>query len=236
MAFDEALVEEAADEGVASLRFYQWSEPTLSLGYFQRYEERDRHAASRDAAVVRRISGGGALVHDRELTYALCLPPVHPLSRQSAMLYQNVHAALIEALSTAGIPARLHGPASAPGVEPFLCFERRSACDIVLESNPSRATPHVKVAGSAQRRRRGAILQHGALLLGSSPQAPELAGLAEQSTAVPRLSNLIDAWSTSLARRLALILEPAEAPTGRSSLARQELCEKHKCAAWVRRR
>ena len=60
MGFDEALLEQAADPGIATLRFYQWQEPTLSLGYFQTYDERDTHAESRQAAVVRRQSGGGA--------------------------------------------------------------------------------------------------------------------------------------------------------------------------------
>ena len=71
MAVDEALLIDAAENGVATLRFYQWSEPTLSLGYFQRYDDRDQHAASRECAVVRRQTGGGAILHDRELTYSL---------------------------------------------------------------------------------------------------------------------------------------------------------------------
>ena len=48
MAVDEALLVDAAENGIATLRFYQWSEPTLSLGYFQRYDDRHQHAASRD--------------------------------------------------------------------------------------------------------------------------------------------------------------------------------------------
>src|SRR5262245_10595361 len=82
MAVDEALIDDVADGGLATLRFYQWNEPTLSLGYFQPYAARMGHAASASAAVVRRLSGGGALLHDRELTYALALPAAHPASTE----------------------------------------------------------------------------------------------------------------------------------------------------------
>ena len=78
MALDEALLESAAERGSATLRFYRWSEPTLSLGYFQDYAERDSHAASRNCALVRRQTGGGAILHDRELTYSLAIPRAHP--------------------------------------------------------------------------------------------------------------------------------------------------------------
>src|SRR5688500_20216584 len=81
MAVDEALLESAALENRCTLRFYRWSEPTLSLGYFQRYEDRRQHAASLSCACVRRASGGGAILHDHELTYSLAVPPTHPLAR-----------------------------------------------------------------------------------------------------------------------------------------------------------
>ena len=125
----------AADYGEAALRFYQWREPTLSLGYFQAYAERKAHAASRQAAVVRRSSGGGALVHDCELTYALCLPTEHALAPQSATLYAAVHGALIDALASLDVRARLQGDTAPPEGIPathFLCFARRTSQDVVL--------------------------------------------------------------------------------------------------------
>ena len=64
MAVDEALLIDAADSGIATLRFYQWDVPTLSLGYFQAYDDRHQHAASGDCVCVRRQTGGGAIVHD----------------------------------------------------------------------------------------------------------------------------------------------------------------------------
>src|SRR6266567_4064320 len=71
MAADEALLESASERGVASLRFYTWSEPTLSLGYFQ---PSARPLAVRSLPWLRRSSGGAAIVHHHELTYALALP------------------------------------------------------------------------------------------------------------------------------------------------------------------
>jgi lipoyl(octanoyl) transferase len=237
MAVDEALLEEAADQRLATLRFYQWSEPTLSLGYFQRLAERDQHAASRHANVVRRISGGGALVHDRELTYSLCLGPNHSRSRRPAQLYQTVHTALIDSLSHSNVGARLHGPTVTHPREadPFLCFARRSEFDVVLDRPPTSRSSPPKIAGSAQRRRRGAVLQHGAVLLDASPSAPELPGLKQFHSAAIPLGDLIDSWSAALAERLNLRLEPFPAAGNAPLQLRQELHEKHKSSAWVTR-
>src|ERR1700690_1334272 len=63
MALDEALLESADADGLATLRFYRWSEPTLSLGYFQAAADRRLHPASLDCTLVRRSSGGGAILH-----------------------------------------------------------------------------------------------------------------------------------------------------------------------------
>jgi hypothetical protein len=139
MAIDETLLRDAVENGVATLRFYQWSEPTLSLGYFQRYDDRAQHAASRDYAVVRRQSGGGAILHDRELTYSVVLPASHPFARQAGGLYEAVHNAFITALACARPPdnarstLRIRGGAESPSPnEPFLCFQRQSPGDVIL--------------------------------------------------------------------------------------------------------
>ena len=69
MAVDEVLWRWSAAAGRCCWRFYRWEEPTLSLGYFQSYDDRARHAASQGCPVVRRPSGGGAIVHDKEKGY-----------------------------------------------------------------------------------------------------------------------------------------------------------------------
>src|SRR4051812_39572627 len=79
MALDEALLHAAESDGTATLRFYGWREPTLSLGYFQKHVDRALHSASENCTLVRRTSGGGAILHDRELTYSIALPKSHRL-------------------------------------------------------------------------------------------------------------------------------------------------------------
>ncbi|MCI0465236.1 MAG: lipoate--protein ligase family protein [Gemmataceae bacterium] len=169
MAADEVLLESAA-AGVASLRCYGWSEATLSLGYFQ--SERLRHTDVRLAALpyVRRPSGGATLVHHHEVTYALALPAGPPWQTGEPWL-RRMHGILADALATLGVTAGLHG---ADQEEPFtgiLCFQHFTPGD--LRIGPA------KIVGSAQRRQRRALLQHGALLLAASPSAPVLPGIRE---------------------------------------------------------
>ena len=252
MGFDEALLEQAADAGTATLRFYQWQEPTLSLGYFQAYDERDTHAESRQAAVVRRQSGGGALMHDRELTYSISLPADHPLARQSPQLYDVVHRSLINLLAEEGITASLHRDRAAnasaadsdelidkvaAAEEPFLCFARRTSADIVLTTAVA-AEPPVKIVGSAQRRRRGAVLQHGSVLLDRSPAAPELAGIEQISGVSISPQWLVEHWAPRLAEALKLTLSSYQPRHGEDVMDRAEelRAEKYAASAWTHRR
>ncbi|WP_437201556.1 lipoate--protein ligase family protein [Planctomicrobium sp. SH664] len=169
MAVDESLLQ-AATGGIASLRFYQWASPTVSLGHFQANHAESTPARFRHLEVVRRLSGGGAILHDRELTYSCAIPATHSIARVPGTLYDEVHAAILETLAEFGVRARLRG-AEAFADQSFLCFSRGDARDIVIGSQ--------KIVGSAQRRRAGAILQHGSILLEQSPEAPEFPGIRE---------------------------------------------------------
>ena len=195
MAVDEVLLEWSAERAGCCLRMYRWEEPTLSLGYFQAYRDRWEHAPSRDCPVVRRLTGGGAIVHDVELTYSLVVPSGHPLGRRRNLLYETVHNSLIVALAESGVAAALFQPPESTrhGEEPFLCFRRRAGGDVV--AGPT------KIAGSAQRRRRGAVLQHGSVLLRRSAAAPELDGLAEIAAVAPD-ERLFDVWLPRLSESL----------------------------------
>jgi lipoate-protein ligase A len=237
MALDEALLEDAANRGAATLRFYQWREPTLSLGYFQSYRERFTHAASRDISVVRRLSGGGALLHDRELTYSLCLPATHPLARQSEVLYQAVHQAAIRVAAQWNLQASLVGKRATAesGDEPFLCFARRTAADVVLTSAGSGLTD-AKIIGSAQRRRRGAVLQHGALLLGTSHAAPELVGMNDLSGRSLTAADVVTPWQEAIAADLKLELKPVTLSSNLRETAQQFQTDKYSARSWTERR
>src|SRR5262249_47536189 len=146
----------------------------------------------RGVAVVRRPTGGGAIWHDREGTYALAVPRGHTLARRSADLYRAVHGAIARPLRELGGDAHRpgdHAPAPEEG-RPFLCFADRDPEDVVIG-------PH-KVVGSAQRRRHGAVLQHGSLLLARSTAAPELPGVND----LTGLSIDAAGWSEALRRRV----------------------------------
>jgi lipoate-protein ligase A len=194
MAVDEVLLESSPQE--CCFRFYTWEEPTLSLGYFQRFEDRRQHAASEPCPLVRRATGGGAILHDRELTYSVVVPAGHPLAAHHQTLYSAVHQVLLEVLAEFGVIASLHeGEESRPGQpQPFLCFQRRAKGDVVVGP--------VKVAGSAQRRSHEAVLQHGSVLFCRSSRAPELAGLEDFSPVPIEVSLFRERWLGRLAQRL----------------------------------
>jgi lipoyl(octanoyl) transferase len=153
MAIDEHLLLRAA-EGSVALRTYTWSAPTVSLGYFQAAASRPAHL--RGLAYVRRQTGGGAILHDRELTYSLVLPAAHALAQlPTTALYDRVHACLSVALAEFGVRTQARGQCEDPALDGR------------------------KVVGSAQRRRTRAVLQHGSILLAASDHEPELPGVLE---------------------------------------------------------
>jgi lipoate-protein ligase A len=164
MAADEVLLE-AASAGVASLRFYSWSVPTVSLGYFQ------PHGAPRLTGLpyVRRPSGGLALVHHHEITYALAVPAGGPWQTGEPWLC-SMHRVIAAALAELGVTSYLYEPPDVHADTP-LCFRHLTAGDLLISG--------AKVGGSAQRRHRGALMQHGGLLLVRSPHTPELPGIRE---------------------------------------------------------
>ena len=108
MAVDEALLKSANDSGQVTLRFYQWAAPTLSLGYFQKSADRALHRTSLGCEMVRRSSGGGAIVHDRELTYSLSLPGTNRWSSKQNDLYGSVHEAIVNYLQEIGAVSYTH--------------------------------------------------------------------------------------------------------------------------------
>jgi lipoyl(octanoyl) transferase len=170
MAADESLLETAANGG-ASLRFYGWTSPTLSLGYFQSTAVRRTDPLLEQLPFVRRPTGGDALVHHHELTYALALPAGPPWQKRGESWIQRMHGIIRAALKRLGVSLTFCGSGKETKLGPVLCFLHQTPCDLLLASH--------KVVGSAQRKARGALLQHGAILLAQSPHTPSLPGLRE---------------------------------------------------------
>ena len=248
MAVDEVLLAATTNSDQPTLRFYQWQRPTLSLGYFQKYADRSLHPASQSADVVRRLSGGGAIVHDQELTYSLMLPTSHPLARDTQALYDAVHQAIIESLNailTSGLTSAsawqpvLCNPSTklAAGDEPFLCFERRSKGDILLRKKESMPDlPEKKIVGSAQRRRQGVVLQHGSILLRQSQVAPELAGIAEITHKNISPTDMLPPLLDTLAKKLALDLNESTLSKELAAESHEIQQKKYQAANWTERR
>lgn len=174
MARDEALLEcVSSGESPPTLRFYRWSPPTISLGYFQKFDEYDHLPAPAGVlSMVRRTTGGGAILHDAEWTYCLAVPTGHALLDGPAIsLYERVHDAIIDTLKLLGVTASRCGRSdnSTPKRGPFFCFARRHCTDVVVANG-------AKLAGSAQRRTKEAVLQHGSIILAArNPQQPAAA-------------------------------------------------------------
>jgi lipoate-protein ligase A len=171
MAADEALLETAADRGVASLRFYTWAEPTLSLGYFQPAAVRDETPDLTPLPWVRRSTGGAAIVHHHELTYALALPAGGGWQPRGESWICRFHHVVQAVLSDHGVKARGVVCGEEQKLGGVLCFLHQTPADLTVNGS--------KVAGSAQRKLRGALLQHGSLLLKRSPFAPHLPGIED---------------------------------------------------------
>src|SRR5690349_19751686 len=150
MACDEALLEWAAQLGRPVLRFYAWSRPAATFGYFQAYSLVETMTELRP--LLRRPTGGGLVPHDADWTYSVTIPPGDPWHRSRALeSYRRIHEWLQAALWRLGVQTEL-----APGrvVEaPGQCFVGAETFDLLFN--------HRKVAGAAQRRRQDGLLIQG---------------------------------------------------------------------------
>lgn len=161
MAIDEAIAEAvAAGKSRPTLRFYGWDPACLSLGYGQSWTVADWDAcAARGWDVVRRPTGGRAILHVDELTYSVCAPESEPRVRGGVLeSYQRLSAALARGLRLIGVePERAPHAGGPQGAKGPVCFDLPSSYEIIVGGR--------KLVGSAQARRKGAVLQHGTLPL-----------------------------------------------------------------------
>lgn len=157
MAIDEALMRRAAQSGEGVFRIYRWSNPTLTLGRHQRAREAfdPQLAAPLDVRLVRRMTGGRALLHWREVTYSVTAPLGAEPLRET---YTAINELLITALALLGVVATVaprSGRMPPPGGAP--CFELPAEGEILVGAH--------KLVGSAQLRDSESMLQHGSILI-----------------------------------------------------------------------
>jgi lipoate-protein ligase A len=176
MAVDEVLLRSAQRGAPPTLRFYSWDGSWLSLGFAQRLDGA-RLAACRGAGVgiVRRATGGRAVLHGADLTYAVAAPP-SALPAGLHATYARIGEALRQGLRTLGVEAERSATGrAAAGQGAFDCFQSPAADEICAKGR--------KLAGSAQRRAGGGVLQHGSLRLRPDPPAARAAAGLEQEGA-----------------------------------------------------
>lgn len=226
MAVDETLFQSVSHSPATVLRLYQWSEPTLSLGYFQRAADRESHVASRQATLVRRSTGGGAILHHHELTYSLTTHLANERPASARALLLTIHESLIQVLAELGIPVRraFDSVIAARGEEPFFCFQRHTNGDLLVGSH--------KIVGSAQRRHRQGLLQHGSILLRRSFAAPELPGIEELAGKVCSAEALSGLWPRRLANVLGTTWTPSRLSSRERTVAEQMERERFSAASW----
>lgn len=151
MAIDEALLESCAQP---ILRFYGWRRPSLSFGYFGKFDEVATETEGRE--VVRRWTGGGSVPHGDDLTYSLVTPARNPVSTQGPpAIYSALHHAIRAALFREGRETEL-AETAAPKISDA-CFANPVRDDLLLEGR--------KIAGAAQRRTRAGFLHQGSIQL-----------------------------------------------------------------------
>ncbi len=160
MAVDEAILEETGrGSSLPTLRLFAWEPPCLSLGYAQPIEDVDLDRLhERGWDLVRRPTGGRAVLHTDELTYSFIAPINEPRVAGTLLeSYQRLAKALVEALHLLVLPVQIQEQVSVPATQATnpVCFEVPSAFEITVEGK--------KLIGSAQARRKEGVLQHGSL-------------------------------------------------------------------------
>ncbi|MBU5270858.1 lipoate--protein ligase family protein [Staphylococcus caprae] len=166
MAMDEALLNFVSRGEIDPvIRFYTWDPATLSIGYFQRLQKEIdiEKVKEKGFGLVRRQTGGRGVLHDKELTYSVIVPESHPnMPSTITEAYRVISQGLLEGFKNLGFETYFAVPRSKEEREKLkqprssVCFDAPSWYELVVEGR--------KIAGSAQTRQKGVILQHGSIL------------------------------------------------------------------------
>lgn len=244
MAVDETVLRAVAHGEVPpTLRLYAWEPPSLSLGRGQPADDVDRRAV-RDGGygLVRRPTGGRAILHVDELTYSVIIPQSDPRVAGSVVeSYRRLSAALVRALELLGVPHIVADQrVEEAGEEGPVCFEVPSDYEITAAGK--------KLVGSAQMRAQGVVLQHGAVPLHGDiaricpllAQHPDPVRVRARATTVERALGRRVSWdeaAEALARGFAetlnLELKPANLTPQERAAARALRAEKYAASDWT---
>jgi biotin synthase len=253
LAVDEALMEAVGrGESPPALRFYGWDPPALSLGYFQ---DRDREVDLRGCAAqgfdcVRRPTGGRAVLHAEEVTYAVVVPEGHSrLAGSVSETYRAISEGLAAGLRQLGVPAEVAPAERRAGERSAACFDAPSFYELVVEGR--------KLVGSAQVRRGGAILQHGSILCRFDPEqllrclavpagrggerlrqtlSGHVASLQEVLGRAPGFAEVVRAVAAGMAETFGVRLVPGGLSAAERRRAAELAREKYASEAWNGRR
>jgi len=164
MTRDAELLARHDPEAAPILRLYRWSPPAVSLGYNQQPEDFDpERIAALGFDLVRRPTGGRAILHAQELTYAVIGASPSPLFGDSLhSTYQRINLALLAFLDGLGLAAEVSAGESRDQVTGPVCFQSAGQHEVKVGGR--------KLIGSAQRRAGGVFLQHGSILTGPAHQ------------------------------------------------------------------
>lgn len=249
MAVDEATLEAVGrGESLPTLRLYAWNPPCLSLGYAQPFTDVDLpRLQARGWEVVRRPTGGRAVLHTDELTYSVIAPPDEPRVTGTVLeSYQRLAAALVEALRLLSLPVAMQ---ERSGRNSFtanpVCFETPSTYEITVDGK--------KLIGSAQARRQEGVLQHGSLPLtgdltrilqvlvfpDEASRSRAAVHLLERATTVETALRRAVTWTeaaqafqTALSKILTLNLHNADLSPTEKKRAEELVTSKYAHAAW----
>lgn len=263
MAIDEAVLEAVtAGRSHPTLRLYGWCPPCLSLGFSQCAADVDLDAcAQRGWDIVRRPTGGQAILHVDELTYSVCAPLNEPRVAGGVVeSYGRLATGLLAALRLIGLEPAQARPSYPPqeGAHGPACFDGPARYEVTVSPEDSDGGPQPrKLVGSAQSRRLGGLLQHGTLPL-SGEITRIIDGLAfgstaEQEAARLRLSTraltlesalgrsvsfaeMAQAMAAGFAQALQLEFESAELSESEWAAAARIRSEKYANDAWTLRR
>lgn len=254
MAVDEAILKaHARGETPPTLRFYGWQPAAVSIGYFQQAASDINVDKCRELGidVVRRLTGGRAVFHHEELTYSIIVREDCPLVPATITAsYRYFSSGLLAGLNKLGIDARLSMPQAAYGQTrrrhaSAACFDAPSHYEITAQGR--------KLAGSAQVRKDGVVLQHGSVLLtfnaelvasllnlpSAEMQNSVAEMLAKRAVSVREILGREVAWQSAyqamadtFGAALGIELEPGQLSEQEQSAAAELAAVKYRCDSW----